>query len=494
VDKKLILLELNEVPYRVIDAYCRARPNSALSKMLSRSTQYETVTEDRLVLDPWVSWPTLHRGVNDEDHNIFHLGQIIAETDKKYPPIWRLLKDQGLSVGVFGSLHSSSRPSDVSQYSFYLPDYFDGAAFAHPPVLESFQELNLSMTRQSARNVSRKIPVSSALKFIAHAPMIGLKFSTFADSLGHLFRETFDGSLRIRRRAYQPLVTMDLFLHQLNETKPDFATFYTNHVAAAMHRYWGAAFPSDYGDDELDQTWIEKYGDEISFAMDKCDVMLGHLVEFIGRNPEYSLMVASSMGQAAIPAVQTYRFLTIIDVSRFMASMSVPRGAWGLKPAMIPCCCVVVGEEYRDIFVSNVDTLIIDGETIKRDNRPVGHLSYDERDRGFFQIFVQFDNYAGPSTASVAGKSVALEDLGLGYMAHEDGVNCTAQHVPEGSLWLYPKDPSDPGSGIRDTISTIDVAPSILRFFGLEQPGYMRGSSTIGLHSGNTSSSQPERL
>jgi len=482
MNKKLILLELNEVPFRVIDAYCQLRPTATLTKMLSMSRQYTTVNEDRLVLDPWVSWPTLHRGVNDEEHNILHLGQLIAETDERFPPIWQLLKDKGLRVGVFGSLHSSSRAADVREYSFYLPDYFDGAAFAHPAALGAFQELNLSMTRQSARNVTRKIPVSSALRFVAQAPMIGLKLSTFVDSASHLVREVFDSSLRIRRRAYQPLVTMDLFLHQLRKTRPDFATFYTNHVAAAMHRYWGAAFPADYGNDELDQAWIQKYGAEISFAMDKCDIMLGHLAKFINENPEYNLMVASSMGQAAIRAIQTYRFLTIVDMSRFMASLGVPSAGWELRPAMVPCCCVVVREEYRNMFVSNMDSLIIDGESIKRDRRPTGHLSYDERDRGFFQIFIQFDSYAGPTTASVAGNSIDLTDLGLGFMAHEDGVNCTAQHVPEGSLWLYAKDLRIDGGNSRVAISTLDVAPTILNFFGLEKPRYMRGNSFIGFH------------
>jgi hypothetical protein len=479
MDKKLILLELNEVPYRVIDTYCQQHPKATLTKMLSVSKQYITMNEDSLVLDPWVSWPTLHRGVSDEEHNILHLGQVVSETDEKFPPIWRLLKDHGFRVGVFGSLHSSSRPRDVSEYSFYLPDYFDGAAFAHPAALASFQELNLSMTRQSARNVTRRIPAASALKFVVQAPMIGLQLSTFVDSVGHLVREAFDGSLRIRRRAYQPLVTMDLFLYQLKKNKPHFATFYTNHVAAAMHRYWGAAFPTDYSQGELDQAWIEKYGAEISFAMDKCDLMLSHLVSFINENPEYTLIVASSMGQAAIPATQTYRFLTIIDMSAFMKCVGVPDGGWELRPAMVPCCCVVIREEYRDVFVSNIDTLVINGEAIKQDRRPAGHLSYDERDGGFFQIFVQFDNYAGPSTASLMGKSINLSDLGLGFVAHEDGVNCTAQHVAEGSLWFYSKDASHDGGSVRKTISTLDVAPSILSFFAHEKPTYMRGSASI---------------
>jgi hypothetical protein len=71
--KKIILFELNEVPYKVIDYYCRIRPNSTLARILAEGEQFETVTEDQLALDPWISWPTLHRGVPDTMHHILHL-------------------------------------------------------------------------------------------------------------------------------------------------------------------------------------------------------------------------------------------------------------------------------------------------------------------------------------------------------------------------------------------------------------------------------------
>jgi hypothetical protein len=482
VPKKLILLELNEVPYRVIDAYCEERPESTLARVMAASRQYETITPDRIALDPWISWPTLHRGVNDEQHHILHLGQVLLDADERFPPVWRLLKHSGARVGVFGSLHSSNIPDDVREYCFYLPDYFDNEVFAHPKDLTAFQELNLRMTRQSARNVVRQIPLMSAARFIAAAPGLGLTLSTFAASISHLVREGFNKTLRIRRRAYQPLVTIDLFMRQLERTQPDFATFYTNHVAAAMHRYWGAAFPQDYGDDRLDKNWIRQYEGEIEFAMSKFDIMLKKVINFINTHPEYRLLVASSMGQAAIPAVQTYQFLSISDIDRFMAALGVPKGGWELRPAMVPCWSVVVHEPYRDQVVTQIQLIEIEGKSFKPDPRPVAPLSYDEGERGFFRFFVQFDNYTGPQTALLGGREVALEELGLGYVAHEDGVNCTAQHITAGSLWVYGAR-SVGSDGSRDKISTLDVAPSILEFFGLERPAYMRGSVSVRLDS-----------
>jgi hypothetical protein len=477
VDRKILLIELNEVPYCVIDAYCRDRPQSALASLLSRCAQYQTVTEDKFALDPWISWPTLHRGVNDESHRILHLGQADEETDRRFPPIWRILKERGLDVGVFGSLHSSCVPADAREYDFYLPDYFDSKIFAHPRSLVAFQELNLTMTRQSARNVARKLPVTAFAKFLATAPISGLTLSTVGDSAAHLVRETFDRSLRVRRRAYQPLVMADLFLEQLKRTQPDFATFYTNHVAAAMHRYWGAAFPEDY-DRPLDKEWISKYSGEIKFAMDKFDDILERLVEFVDVHPQYTMLIASSMGQAAIPAQKSFEFLTITDLDRFMAALGIPAGGWEPRPAMVPVQCVVVREQYRDQALAAVQSLVVGDVRIRQDKRPIAPLSYDERG-DFIQLFVQFDSYQGPDSVLVRGKSVPLAQAGLGKMAHEDGVNCTAQHVPAGSALIYGDGVPIRGAGERDTISTLDVVPSILKFFGFDRPTYMRGTPSM---------------
>jgi hypothetical protein len=477
--RKVLLFELNEVPYRVIDQYCSVRTDSCLARMLPQMDQYETTNEDRLALDPWISWPTFHRGVTDETHQILHLGQVIDEADESYPPIWRLLKERGCRVAVFGSLHSSSIPADVRDYDFYLPDYFDSETFAHPESLLPFQRLNLVMTRQSARNVTRKMPLGSLARFAATAPGLGLSLSTAVDSAMHLAHEVVDSSKRIRRRAYQPLVMADLFLEQMRRTQPDFATFYTNHVAAAMHRYWGATFPQDYANG-LDEAWIRKYADEVFFAMDKFDIILKKMVSFVQSHPEYTLLIASSMGQAAIPAEQTYEFLTITDLPRFVAALGVPDDAWHVRPAMVPCQCLVVNEPYRAKFNTALDSMQLDDARMVPGKRIIPPMTYNERQKGFYQLYIQIDNYRGSGRVSVNGRAMSFEDAGLGLMAHEDGVNCTAQHVPTGSLLVYRAGQAMNSHG-RPTVSTVDVAPSVLRHFGFAKPDYMHGGASIAL-------------
>lgn len=86
IDRKIILFELNEVPFRVIDEFCKTYPNSELAALMSRSHQFVTTCEDEIELDPWISWPTLHRGVTDRKHRILSLGQILDKVDEQYPP------------------------------------------------------------------------------------------------------------------------------------------------------------------------------------------------------------------------------------------------------------------------------------------------------------------------------------------------------------------------------------------------------------------------
>ncbi|NJR15025.1 MAG: hypothetical protein HC785_04530 [Calothrix sp. CSU_2_0] len=113
-----------------------------------------------------------------------------------------------------------------------------------------------------------------------------------------------------------------------------------------MHRYWAAAFPEDYEKFGYSDDWIAKYNSEINFAMSKCDRLFSRLVKFVERNPEYTLWIASSMGQNATTAwvVKTQLYLTNID--KFMSALEIPNHAWTQHPTMFPEVGVVIQGEW----------------------------------------------------------------------------------------------------------------------------------------------------
>jgi len=77
----IVMFELNEVPWEILDDYVAARPTSAMGRVLERSHCFTSMAADRGHLSPWTTWPTLHRGVNDEQHMIASFGQDRRQAD-----------------------------------------------------------------------------------------------------------------------------------------------------------------------------------------------------------------------------------------------------------------------------------------------------------------------------------------------------------------------------------------------------------------------------
>jgi hypothetical protein len=468
---KMILFETNEIPFRIFDDYAEKRPRSHLAKLMATSKQLSTVCEDQVELDPWISWPTLHRGVIDEEHQLLHLGQSLDFADEHYPPIWRLLSSQGVKVGVMGSLHSSSIPDDVESYAFYIPDFFANVPRAHPPDLVAFQQFNLLMTRRSARNVETGLPLRSAGEFLKFYATHGVSRATVTTTFKELVAERFHQHLRCRRRSIQPLLSLDVFQHLMHRSRPDFATLYTNHVAAAMHRYWAAAYPDDPGGTVMPDEWRRLFKDEIRYAMDCLDLMLGRLMKFAKRN-DYMLLVCGSIGQAANKSEATSGFITIVDLDQFMARMGLTRSQWTERHAMAPCVSVTVNPASADTFEERLRSISYDGRSMALEKREIAPLSYD-RSRETFHLFVYFERHTGPLKAEFADEPVTFEWLGWGFHEHQDNIDCTARHTPHGLLLVYDPNVSKVKENCRSTISTLDIAPTLLEHFGAPIPDYM---------------------
>lgn len=462
--RKIILYELNEVPFRVLDAFCARFPGSSLAAKLPHCRQYETISEDSGELSPWITWPSLHRGVNNEIHQIHDFGQDLEQADRDYPPIWKILAQNGVRSGVCGSLHSYPMPADVDNYDFYLPDTFALTPESLPEWLTPFQEFNLSMARDSARNVSQAVPFRSALKVLAKAPAIGLRLKTFAAIGGQLAGEVLHRWRSTRRRTFQSVLQFDAFMKLLDTTRPDFATFFTNHVASAMHRYWAAAFPDDFERNEYGQDWIARYRCEIEFAMQWADGFFGELTRFVDSHPEYVLWVATSMGQEAWIAVPLYTQVFVGDLDRFMRYMGVEPGAWSSRPAMLPKINVFVAPEFAEGFEQSLRKLTIDDKA----------LFFSREKDGFFVLNFGQKNLHANQIPRFGERSASFAELGLTCQDIEDKTDSSGYHVKSGMLLVYDpaiKRPEDPQ---RPKMSILEIAPAVLKNYSLQVPHYMK--------------------
>jgi hypothetical protein len=466
VDRKIILFELNEVPIRIFEHFCCAHPDSALAQRLPHCLKYETITEDKGFLEPWITWPTLHRGVVDERHKIGDFGQDLREQDDAYPPVWKILTRHGISTGVCGSLHTYPMPDDLTNYTFFVPDTFAAGSECFPANISAFQAFNLSMARKSARNVSTEVPWKATLNLLAKVPGLGFKLQTGLDLGRQLLSERREPWQRVRRRSYQTVLGFDIFMKQLEDTRPAFATFFTNHVASSMHRYWAAVFPGDYAEFEYTEDWVQTFRNEIDFTMGKFNEAFARLAAFVESNPEYQLWIATSMGQAATIAKPCDSQLYITDTKRFMDAMGVESSEWSRRPAMLPQTNVVVSAAKAPAFRAALTTLRVDGVPVYFREAENGFFSIDLGQQGFLKK---------PRIAQFRGRDVAMSELGIEPVEIEDRTQSSAYHIPNGTLLIC--DPADrsPKPGYTQ-ISTVEIAPAILQNYSVPVPAYMRNA------------------
>lgn len=468
--RRVIFYELNEVPLRIIDWFAAANRESTLAKLVKYGRIYRTFTEDVGHLSPWITWPTLHRGVTNQQHEIYDFGQSLDDVNGEYPPLWALLAAAGRRVGVFGSLHSYPLPADLANYAFYVPDTFAAGPECFPKNLEWFQEFNLTMMDRSARNVSRSIALGPALKFLRAAPGLGLRGRTVVELGRQIAVEQIKKQRVVRRRTSQVQIAFDFFLKATARERPDAAFFFTNHVASSMHRYWPASFPHDYRESEWPVAWRQSFIGEIPFAMAHADRQLGDLYRLVMSDDDYVLIVTSSMGQAAVEGQQMVKTqLNIGSVERFMRALGVGPDGWKRRRAMIPLYTFAVAEGAVDRFRDAVTGLVVNGA-------PIG---VREHSRGVFSIEFGHSNLEEAEIAvSVKGVPMSLADLGLINQRIQDEAGSNAYHIPEGSMIVFdPRAPS--GARERPAVSTIEIAPAVLANFGVKIPGYMRRHSAL---------------
>ena len=463
-EKSLVVYELNEVPEKVLEYYVATHPESALAQIVAHGTFVKTYATDSGVLSPWITWPTVHRGVTNERHCIANFGQDLSEVDEEYPPIWNLLSRQGVRTGVFGSLHSYPLPKDLSGYTFCVPDTFAAGPECFPTDLQVFQEFNLRMVDASARNVAPGLPMGPAFELLRAAPGLGLRGATMLRLAKQLSYERVNPVRKVRRRTSQVQLAFDFYHKQLDETKPNYSSFFTNHVASSMHRYWPATFPADFEDPKLTEEWRRTYAQEIDYTMKEADRQIGRLVSFVRRHSGFVLMVVTSMGQEAVDASEVITTqLYITDLSRFLGRLGVQANQWSTRRAMLPRYVFRIDGEVSERFRQNIAGLTVNGQPVPvtgHDNNvfvvKMGHINLVES-----QIDVRLGD-----------EHINHRDMGLENVSIQDETGCYAYHIPQGIMLLYDPATERP-SRTEMAMPTNEIAPMILRNFDLPIPAYM---------------------
>lgn len=343
---RLIVLEVNELPRRVLEWWGDRTPDSPLWALASEGTVTETVLDEKLPRDlyPSQSWASVGMGVPWEKHQVFWYGD---PKPSEFPFYWQAAAAAGRTVGLVGVLHSSPLAVQCADPNivFSVPDCFASDDHARPSQLGPLQQLNLRLSKQSARVASVKPSLDDFGGVLSFAKN-GVHPRTFAE-LGQL--AAMVGAKRWnkeRLRVGQAMLLADVFHRQIETTDPNLAVFFTNHIASAMHRYWAATFPEDWAPAlPYTDAWRNQHADELPFAMTSLDRIVGSLTA-LADSTNRTLVVVSSMGQEADRTLGTEENVQAVvrDDAAFLAACGAPTPI-EVHSAMVPQLTMTYGTE-----------------------------------------------------------------------------------------------------------------------------------------------------
>lgn len=466
--RQVILYELNEVPWEVVDRYVASRPESELASFLESSFQGTTLDEDPIELMPWRSWPTFHMSRYTPDHDCFDQGQ--DPSSFRGTPLWDVAENAGLKVGLFGVLQSWP-PRRFRTGGFYVPDSFARTDDAFPPELRRFQAFNVGMTEESSFAAERDLSPRQLARVGVDIATKGLTPWSMVRGARQFVAERRDPRYKSGRAMMQVLPCFDLYWRLHRVKRPDLSVFFTNHVASMMHRFWGDWFPGYATSEPYEPDAI--YRQFIMMAMDLFDHQLGRIRRWVDAHPESVLIVASSMGQGPIAYRDMVETYVVEDVPMLVDALGLAGASPGV--AMYPRLTLEFTTPAAAAAAeAPVASVSVGAEPLFRDFRVKGSTLS-------FEVAYQFGGQALPrdttwTATDGSSQRGTLDPLGITVRARPGGGN-TAQHVPDGIFLAY-------GSGLaadysRRKVSVLDAAPSILDLLGVAPPDDMRGEASI---------------
>jgi len=170
------------------------------------------------------------------------------------------------------------------------------------------------------------------------------------------------------------------------------------------------------------------------------------------------------MGQQAVEAKEIYTDLFVTNGKKFMDNFDLGSAYYELKPSMVPQFNVQVHVDKRKEFEEKLATFKINDQQI--------HIR--QKGEGFYSLDIGFPNLdESKIKIELMGKIIPLQHSGMENVKIQDRCGATAYHIPQGSFIIYAPSRGLNGNDVT-TISTTDIAPTILRNFNLSVPSYMQ--------------------
>lgn len=461
--RKVLFLEFNEITWTVADRFMREGKMPHLTRMRDEGTSAAPeALEVPPFLDPWISWVTVHTGVDRSVHGAMVLEQDVDTIRAKRT--WDYALDAGKSIGVFGSV-SAYPPRPVP--GFMVPGPFAPGPETYPRFLEPVQALNRKYTQVHHKNTQPDTLLDMAKQGV-DLLKLGLKPETCAKIALQLATERVRPHQHWKRVTLQPYLNYDFFSGMYEKYRPDFATWHSNHCAHFQHHYWRAWDDSGFSVKATDEE-RKKFGGAMEYGYRVLDELLGRfaalvdddtviaIVSALGQKPYSSELYPE--GKVCVKFKDVRQVLDIVGAKGISDVVPVMDPQWNVKipdateRARVRAALLAVRRESSP----TPDAITVDevGEILTITPRGLAKLDGNTR-------------YTFPIEGG-ADRSFVFDELFRGYGdTPKEGM-----HDPKGMLLLH-------GPGIErglfiENTTDLDIAPTVLSLMGIPVPEVMTG-------------------
>lgn len=290
--KQLILLELNEVNFDIVEHYVAldAARFPSLKNLLAGPQIRTSCEKQYKELEPWIQWASVHTSKTYAEHGVFRLGDMVGSG---VPQIFEQLEQAGYKVGAISPMNAENR---LRHPAYFIPD-----PWTQTPADPSWwsQSLGQAVSQTVNENAKSHITKKSALQ-------VFLGLLRFA-RVRH-YQRYLSLIAASRRKPWLKALVLDLLLHDVHWTmfkskKPNFSTLFLNAGAHIQHHYFFNAEPLRKNSFPKNPVWyVAEDEDPLGDVLGLYDMIVG---EYFARS-DANVLLATGLAQKPYDRVKFY--------------------------------------------------------------------------------------------------------------------------------------------------------------------------------------------
>ena len=292
---KLLLIQLNEINFDLVDRYLLASKKNKFTNLRSIKKTYKffnTFAESEYKnLEPWIQWVSIHIGKDFNQHKIFRLGDIVNYPSKRQ--IYEIIEDKGFKVGAISPMNADNR---LKNPAYFIPDPWTDTHADN----SSFSKRLSKMLKQTVNDNA-----SGTLSFNSVLTILEIIFKTLHyKKTSFLIKLIFSSIFKPWKKA----LVLDYLIHLihiyfLKKKLPNFSSIFLNAGAHVQHHYF---FNTKHIKDlpKNPKWYIDSSSDPIEEMLEVYDQIIGDYLKFSKNDNQ--LLISTGLRQVPYNIIKFY--------------------------------------------------------------------------------------------------------------------------------------------------------------------------------------------